>query len=469
MTAIVTVILADGSKWTFDYDNYGMITRIGLPTGGSISYTWTTINFLSCNPTDHTAVSRAVASRTLNDNNGHSSVWNYNWGTAANGSLTNLVTDALGNDTVHTFTAQDGPSGCNFYETRTQNYQGTGSARQLLKQVDTSYTGTAMTSDTQDFGSGLGNVKPKSVQTTLSPSGKVSLVTYEYDPGLGANAPGFGNVTVQKEYDWGTGVPGPLLRETDTTYQWQVDSRYLTAHLLDLPASVAVKDGSGCTVAKTTYGFDESGYLQTYTGTLPAGTHGVPPYAVRGNQTSINRYLWNLVSGSCAAVPAQPAVVSHAVWYDTGEVYRQIDPLGHAATHSYDPAYAGAYSTQTCNALNQCVSGTYNFNTGVLSSFTDANGSSMANGNTPGDAAHTSNYGYDFMFRLVSAQAPPDPNNNNARAQTSFQYSAGNSFPLSAQRQKNITSAMNDVSTAFFDGLARPYQAHQMKPSGTAK
>src|SRR5205085_1559916 len=242
--------------------------------------------------------------------------------------------------------------------------------------------------------------------------------------------------------DWGAGVPGPLLRETDTTYQWQVDSRYLTAHLLDLPASVVVKDGSGCPVAKTTFGYDESGYLQTYTGTVPAGSHVAPPYGVRGNQTSVSRYLWipqSGTTGSCAAVPAQPSVVSHAVWYDTGEVYQQIDPLGHATTHSYDSAYAGAYSSKTCNALNQCVSGTYDFNTGVLSSFTDANGSSMANGNTPGDAAHTSNYAYDYMFRPTSAQAPPDPNNNNARAQTSFQYSAANSFPLSVQRQKSIT------------------------------
>src|SRR5205807_7312319 len=133
-------------------------------------------------------------------------------------------------------------------------------------------------------------------------------------------------------------------------------------------------------------------------------------------------------------------------------LYRQIDPLGHTTTYSFDPAYAGAYSTQTCNALNQCVSGTYDLNTGVLTSFTDANGSAMASGNTPGDAAHTSNYAYDFMFRLTSAQAPPDPNNNAARAQTSFQFSAANSFPLNVQRKKSITSSMSDVATAYFDG-----------------
>src|SRR5437773_4325807 len=105
----------------------------------------------------------------------------------------------------------------------------------------------------------------------------------------------------------------------------------------------------------------------------------------------------------------------------------------------------------------------------MLASFTDANGSAMANGNSPGDAAHTSNYNYDSMFRLASALAPPDHNNNGARAQTSFQYSAANSFPLSVQRQKTITSAMNDVSTAYFDGLARPYQAQHVTPSGIAR
>jgi hypothetical protein len=41
--AVVSVALADGSHWTLDYDNYGEPVYIGLPTGGSISYTWTTV------------------------------------------------------------------------------------------------------------------------------------------------------------------------------------------------------------------------------------------------------------------------------------------------------------------------------------------------------------------------------------------------------------------------------------------
>jgi len=37
---IVTVVLPDKTVWTFDYDSYGEVTSIGLPTGGSIHYVW---------------------------------------------------------------------------------------------------------------------------------------------------------------------------------------------------------------------------------------------------------------------------------------------------------------------------------------------------------------------------------------------------------------------------------------------
>ena len=82
-----------------------------------------------------------------------------------------------------------------------------------------------------------------------------------------ASPAGFGNVTVEKVYDYGNGAPGPLVCETDTTYLWQNDSNYLNTGLVDLPASVVVKDGNGNRVAETDYIYDESAYLTAYTGT----------------------------------------------------------------------------------------------------------------------------------------------------------------------------------------------------------
>src|SRR5579864_5292280 len=208
-------------------------------------------------------------------------------------------------------------------------------------------------------------------------------------------------------------------------------------------------------MAETDYVYDESAYL---TASNISTQHGSAPNPVRGNLTTASRWLNTSTS----------PVVSHTNWYDTGEVYQAIDPLGHTTTHSYESYYAGAYSTKTCNALSQCVSGTYDLSTGMLTSFTDANAgtSGQASGNTPGNAAHTSNYSYDYMFRLTSAQAPPDPAGN--RPQTSFTYSAPNVFPLNVQRTRTITGSLNDVATNYFDGLGRVYQSQHATPNGNA-
>ena len=122
----------------------------------------------------------------------------------------------------------------------------------------------------------LGDVVPNSIQTTVYPSGKVSQKPPYYHR-LGTGRPISGTVATEQDYDWGAS-PGPLLRETDTVYQWQKNSAYLTANLLDLPASVVVispnsasNTRSGCPInasggtascmAETDYAYDEAGYL----------------------------------------------------------------------------------------------------------------------------------------------------------------------------------------------------------------
>jgi RHS repeat-associated protein len=457
--AIVSIVLADGSHWTFDYDNYGELTYVGLPTGGSITYAWKTINFVSCSVgTNRTPVSRAVATRTLDDGQGHTSVWTYHWGTASASAITNSVTDPAGNDVVHAFTAQG--ASCNLFETTTTEYQGIQAANHPLRKVDTLYTG--------DFAT--------DITTTLYPTLKVKKVHKDPDPGPGGGLPIFGNVIKELEYDWGQGVPGALLRETDTVYKWQKDSSYLTAHLLDLPASQVVvsplssaNTKSGCPVSATTtgscmaetdYSYDEPTYLVT---PIPAinTQHTAPPYGVRGNQSTASHWL------NTSSNP----VSTHTKWYDTGEPFQKIDPLAHATTLSYDPAYVGGYVTQTCSSqtgsVTHCVSGAYDFNTGVLTSLTNENATLPASGNTPGDSAHTSNYGYDFMFRIASAQAPPDPANGNANAQNIFTYSPPNTFPVTFSRQKSVTTALSDSATTTLDGVGRVITTSHAMPSGS--
>ncbi len=441
---VVSIVLPDQSHWALDYDNYGNITSVVNPAGGRISYQWTEIALGGCNDGVFTPVSRAVSSRTVSDGVS-SQTWQYSWGkTQSDGTLTNIVTDPLGNATVHVMSPQSGVT-CAFYETETRYYKGTRTSGTLLRTVDTAYS-----SNPDGLKFVADNVVPISITTTLA-NGKVNRVTKQY-------APGFTNVTLETITDWGDGAPGPVLRQTATTYQWQQDPNYLNAGLLDLPASVVVKDGNGNRVAETDYIYDESAYLTAYTGTLPTGTHGAPPATVRGNLTTVKRWL----------NPGNSFVTTHTNWYDTGEVYKQIDALGNTTTHSYDSAYDGAYSTQTCNALTQCVSGTYDFNTGLITSVTNANATTQASGRTAGDAAHTSSYSYDNMWRLTTGQAPPDPANNNAQAQTTFTYSPANNFPLSVQRQHSITASLTDSATTYFDALFRPNQTQHVTSGGTA-
>jgi len=78
-TVIQSIVIYNGVSWssslawTFEYSdrnpgdspsvNYGSLTKITLPTGGSISYTWAGIG--SCDPSAPTVAGRGVASRTV--------------------------------------------------------------------------------------------------------------------------------------------------------------------------------------------------------------------------------------------------------------------------------------------------------------------------------------------------------------------------------------------------------------------
>ncbi len=294
--------------------------------------------------------------------------------------------------------------------------------------------------------------------------------TADFGPGNGA--PIFGAPSLSCITSGDRAAPALCLREINNTYQWEINSSYLSANLADLPAYESVIDPintspvksdchgrnstGGQTViscmAETDYSYDEASYLQSYAGTIPSGTHGAPPASVRGNQTTVSQWL----STSNSFVP------SHRTWYDTGELYQSIDPLGHTTSFSYDSVF-GAYVTQTCSpstgTVSHCVSGTYDTPTGLLTSFTDQN-------------SQTTNYDYEAAtYRIRSATLPSDPGNNNARAVTSFAYSsstAPTTFPFTATRSSSISAnpALNDSSTTTYDGLARVIKIQHTMPSG---
>ena len=136
LNLLSAIVLPDLTIWTFSYDNYGDVTRVGFPTGGSLSYTYA-VGYDTCSG-GGTTRSMAVTSRTVDANDGTPAhTWNYGISTGQT-----VVTDPDGNDTVHTIaTPISGPNVCSVYETQVQYYQGSASGGTLLKTVATQYSG----------------------------------------------------------------------------------------------------------------------------------------------------------------------------------------------------------------------------------------------------------------------------------------------------------------------------------------
>lgn len=427
----------DGSTWSFQYDSYGNVTYLDLPLGGSIQYQWQTVTLPS--PTFANA-SRAVSQRTLTDNNGHSYTWKYSYGSATfPNPFTNTMTDPLGNDTANTFTPLQGVNNLmnssntkSYFLTTSKHYQGLQSTGNLLQQEDLQYYNNGKAGDANA-------VNGFATQITTTTNGEVSRVVRLPDSGgYGDFIPNFGVVTSEKHYDF----DGSLLRETDTTYKWQTDSNYLSANLVDLPASVQIKNSAGGICGETDFGYDDPNNLVTFPGTT--FSHAAAPAAVRGNLTSTSRKLSTV---ACSINASTSAITSSTKWYDTGEIYQSSDPLGHTTTHSYSSTYYGAYPTQTCNAKNQCVSGTYDPGTGLLTSFTDAN-------------HQTGTFDYDPEGRMKIALGPAD--SSGQKPETDFFYPD----LLTVERSKKQDSAHNIIDYAYFDGLGRAKQTQLVDPEG---
>ncbi|HET9281362.1 MAG TPA: RHS repeat-associated core domain-containing protein [Candidatus Angelobacter sp.] len=461
------------SSWQFTYDPYGELSSVTLPTGGQISYTWQTIPL--CNYSGNlTKVSRAVHTRTISGPGVPSATWTYLFGAQqSDGTMHNVVTDPAGNDTEHVVTPLGGQTSCSFYETQAIYYQGPKSSGNVLKTVNTAYSFVlAPPLGYPDDSETAINVYPQTVTTTL-PGGNTSQTVTTEASGIATSINGFlvqlGDVTDAKEYDYGQNGPGALIRQTATSYTWQPSSgnpnyaAYLAANILDAAATVQVQDAAGDRCSETDYGYDEGQYITATTFGV-SNQHGAAPNSVRGNATTTTHWLAPLApkTNSCLLQSGSSwsTFSTHTYWYDTGEVNKNVDALGNTAIFSYDPAYWGAYRTSTTNALGQVSSGTYDFSTGLITSVTDINGAFQASGNTPGDSAHTSSYGYDVMGRITSANFPDGGN-------TTIKYT--DTVGALSVKETKLQSAPSTVVTTIisYDGLGRKTQTALLDPEGT--
>ncbi len=336
---------------------------------------------------------------------------------------------------------------CTSYTTEIQYYQGAVQSANLLKTVSTTYSRT-VSPFAPEVGEAYMNIVPTQITTTWA-NGKTSMMTKSYDAGFTFPSPRYndptqytgiyGKVLVEKEYDYGTtsGQPGPLLRQTNTSYAWQSPnpnySTYLSNNMLNLIYSTQITDGTN-QKAYTQYGYDETSTIASGMGAAQNLDLSVWTGTLRGNQTSVNRWL-NL--------PTVQTLTSKTTYYDTGMPSVAKDPLLNPTTYFYSSTFQDAYVTQVQNALSQSTYHNYDYDTGLLTSTTDPNGQVTSDS-------------YDVDWRLTNVTRPT------GGGLTSFCYTdlggstcTQGSAPYQVVITKEITSAKNETATAIVDGVGR--------------
>ena len=452
-TALIdSIVLPNSTAWTFTYDSAnpnvtgstgtGNLLQITFPTGGYIQYSWTGIYVCQTDlDTGSTTYTYAVASRTVNANDGKGNhTWKYAFGNVPlnTTTYTSTSTDPLGEKTVHTISAEAGL--CAFYETKSQTYTAAGS---LLKTVATVFNAAGDPMTLTGLITTAANVVPTSVTTTWA-NNQVSEVATTYDAGVAMTAPvsGFkllyGNPVTKQEYDFGSGTHGSLLRTTTTAYQAFNSSSYLANNLLALPASVTITGGSQSGI--TDYGYDETAAVSS--GVTTQHDSSPPDGTIRGNQTSVSRYLntSTVQTAGCPVTISNGYVKTKFSIYDTGETYQTTDPCLNLTTFSYSGSFDGAYLTQTTlpatGGVQHITSTNYDFDSGLVTSTTDQNG-------------NVTSFTYDVLWRLASVTYPSP---NGGQATISRQESV---TPFYATLTRSITSSLNYVQTDTYDGLGR--------------
>ncbi|MCI0625315.1 MAG: hypothetical protein L0387_27340 [Acidobacteria bacterium] len=425
LNAITEVEFPNGMKYQFTYvqNSHGELSSANLPTGGQISWTWA--------PMDEGG--RKVASRTVTAN-GQSSAWSY-------GTAGASVVDPLGNATrVSAGVFCQGnllP-----HITKVENFQGSTTSGVLVKTLQTDYTTGA-------------TCVPIRETTTWNEQNLVNKTETDWDAftlGTPVQTLYRRNPLQKREYAYGTGAAGALVRKTSFNYLHLVNTTYKNLNIVDRPTSKIVYDGASVIKAQTQW---------TYDGTTPLAASGAPnhdytnfgtSYLTRGNATQVRN--WLNTTGAWLA--------TNNVYDELGNLRTSTDPGNHTTTYSYADDWANsacvpagantqAHVTQVTNHLGHRIQTRYFPCTSQVERTRDEN------------HILASIWGriftYDQMHRTLTVVEADG-------GQTSFAYN--DAAPVSVTTTRKITSSLNLVSTAIRDDLGQVKQTQLTSdPEGT--
>ncbi len=445
------------NNFLFSYNGYGEVARVSLPTGGAVEYDYGGVGsqgadgFLgSANDANPVAISRRLYQRREYANGmALSGSASYSYAIVSQTSVgragqttTEAYTDANGRSLAqitHTFVGNAYDSlyyngivyndwregrelttqwGLPILKTITYTWQQGGAVAWCNPSAGPPYTCS------QSNGTGFPESNPQLVsETTLNDANQVSAVEYTYDQ--------YQNVTGKKEYDWGSGAHGALLRETQTAYFWQSNPAYAasTFNLVRAPFIQTIYDGGGVAAAQMIWHYDERGVEEE------AGIVGHDDanygsgFNLRANVTS--RYRWSNASNN---------YIGTQMSYDVAGNLRTVqDANGHTTTFGYGDAQGTyAQATSSRNALGQATVAAYDYDTGRLASTIDLNGVSTT-------------YAYDDPLDRLTQVRRAAGGSGGTDSHTNLVYPT----PTQVVQYRSQASDWDLRSDSFYDGFGR--------------
>jgi hypothetical protein len=404
------ILLPNGTSYTFQYDSCGLLNKVTYPSGGYTRYVYSPQNspqveyqsngsYALGNFTTDELTAKYVCSKpslglgATSTGPGNTcptaeslTTYSAQTSTAVQQNVAMTVTDPAQNTVAYQFgNGVIGPGNGPPMEVLRQYRDSSGN---LLKTVQTTYNSNSA------GGSGITSPILPLAQTTTLNNGLVSQVqwTHQFQEVSKHDSP----LIEQREYDYGQGGPGPLLRRT--TYNWwELDNTASfggagssnlnpLCHILDHKTKESVYDVNSNLIAQISYEYD----------------HGdTPGTSSLGDLTKVSR--WRNTDG---------AVLSTSYgWTGTG-IYSITDPLGNTTSYDYTDNYAdgvnrNSYAFPTTithpkvNGVSQMEHHSYYWGSGLPAATC---GSNFVGTCEPGlsNVADYTSYFYDSMGRQIS-------------------------------------------------------------------
>jgi RHS repeat-associated protein len=352
INALTGCTYPNGTGYKFSYGAWGIVNRIDLLSSTGLTRSYESYNF----PDTSQALNDAprYTDLTASPDGISTSNWLYSETQSAPGQITSeKVTDQLGTVTTFALNTDGTPASVQINDSQGKFYKLTNYS---WKAVGTStMIGSVMITDN---------------------GGNFSSVSYGYDS--------LGNVNDLKEYDFGN----QLARETVTTYMGApyTGAPWTGGHILNLPQSIQVKDGSGTVRSRTDFAYDETTPLPL--SPFPVHNDGNST-APRGNLTSITRYpdLSDLTKKITRTFTSDAA----------GNLASAQLDCCNEKKFNFDPSTQYAYLSSVVRGPDTgpqfTTHLTFNVDNGLLVNNTDENG-------------QPTSYQYDNMYRVKTVTPP---------------------------------------------------------------